>query len=131
VRGFPLRVACMNNMISASALAYIGDGVYELLLRRRLVASGIGDTGRLTAEGQKYACAPFQAAAADRLMPQLTTEEVEIFKRGRNANSTSRPKNATISEYRRATGLEALFGHLHLTQQTQRLEELFEMMFEV
>ena len=117
----------MNNMTNAATLAYVGDAVYELLLRRHLICSGIGDTGRLTAEGQKYACAPFQSAAYDRIMPHLTEEEIDIFKRGRNANSTARPKNATISEYRRATGLEALFGHLFLSDQTQRVQQLFDI----
>ena len=115
---------------NANSLAYIGDAVFELMVRRRLIQLGVGDTGKLTTMAHSFVCAGFQSAAVESLLPVLTDQETEIYKRGRNANSTARPKRATVAEYRRATGLEALFGHLYLTDQISRLEQLFDLVYQ-
>lgn len=117
------------NEISTSALAYLGDCVMELQVRRRLVMRGLSKSGQLNAEALRYVKASAQAEAMRRLLPILTEEEERIYKRGRNSGHLNIPKSASPSEYRTATGMEVLFGHLHLTGQTQRLEELFLLAF--
>ncbi len=96
-------------------LAYIGDAVIELYLREALIASHVTDTGRLSAAAQKLVCAPMQSALTEKLLPLLTPEEEAVFRLGRNHKIHSRPKRATVAEYARATGMEAVFGFLHLT----------------
>ena len=111
--------------VSTPALAYLGDCVIELLVRRRLVSSGIGTSKALNSAALNYVSAPAQAEAMKRLLPHLTEEEEGYFRRGRNIGHTNTPKRATVSEYRAATGMESLFGYLHLTGQMERAEELF------
>ena len=113
------------NDISTPALAYLGDCVIELLVRRHLVKSGIGSSKALNKTALDYVRAPAQAEAMKNILPLLTEEEEGYFRRGRNIGHTNTPKSATVSEYRAATGMEALFGYLHLTDQMERAEELF------
>ena len=113
------------NEISTPALAYLGDCVLELLVRRHLVLSGIGTAKNLNKTALEYVCAPAQAEAVKNILPLLTEEEEGYFRRGRNIGHTNTPRNATVAQYRAATGMEALFGYLHLTGQTERMEELF------
>ena len=113
------------NDISTPALAYLGDCVIELLVRRMLVNEGIGTSKALNKLALDYVRAPAQAEAMKRILPLLTEEEEGYFRRGRNIGHTNTPKSATVSEYRAATGMEALFGYLHLTGQSERVEELF------
>ena len=111
--------------ISSAALAYLGDCALEIFVRQSLVEAGLSSAKRLNGEALKFVSAPRQAAAVKRIAEMLTEEEKAYFKRGRNIGHTNTPKNATMGEYRAATGLEALFGYLKLTEQNDRAVELF------
>ena len=113
--------------MSALALAHMGDAVFELLVRRSLCVGGKTVNGKIHKETVARVCAPAQAAFVGRILPHLTEEETAVYKRGRNAHVSNIPKNATASEYGKATGLEALFGWLYLKGQTERVEELFAL----
>lgn len=113
------------NKMSALALAHMGDAVFELQVRTMLCTGGMCVNGNLHRETVARVCAPAQAAFADRILPILTEEETAVYKRGRNAHVHSIPKNATASQYGKATGVEALFGWLHLMGRQGRIEELF------
>lgn len=115
--------------ISTAALAYLGDSVFELLVRQMLVEKGISDSRRLNTEALKYVTASAQAAAVRRILAALTEEENAVYHRGRNIGHTNVPRRATVMEYRMATGLEALFGYLHVTGRTERTRELFDIAF--
>lgn len=117
--------------ISTPALAYLGDCVIELCVRRYLVESGLSTSAHLNARALDFVRAPAQAEAMKRLLPILTEEEEGFFRRGRNLGHSNVPKRATVSEYRAATGMEALFGYLHLTGQTDRIQELFCAAYEI
>ena len=106
-------------------LAYQGDVVYELMVRRRLIETTRLGVSALHRETVKRVCAHYQSQAMEILEPMLTQEELEVYKRGRNASSHV-PRHADMLEYRRATGFEALFGYLSLSGQERRLEELFD-----
>ena len=108
-----------------AALAFVGDGVYELLAREYLLAQGNAPVGRLHERTVELVSANAQAAAYRRFAAQLTEEEETVFRRGRNANSTRCPKHTDPAVYRQATGVEALFGWLYLTGQIPRANELF------
>ena len=118
------------NSISALGLAHMGDAVYDLLVRGMLIALGDATCRHLHQDTTALVCAPAQAEAAERIQPLLTEEERAVYRRGRNADVHSIPKNATRTQYSRATGLEALFGYLYLTGQQARLEELFAAIME-
>ena len=111
--------------ISTPALAYLGDCVLELCVRRSLIEQGFSTSRNLNREALRYVRAGAQAEAMKRILPVLTEVEEGYFKRGRNIGHTNVPKSATVSEYRAATGMEVLFGYLHLSEQTARIEELF------
>ena len=111
--------------MSTSALAYLGDSVLEVLVRSHLVESGLSSSKSLNAESLNYVSAKAQAEAMKNILELLTEEEEGYFRRGRNIGHTNTPKSATVSEYRSATGMETLFGYLHLTGQSERAEELF------
>ncbi len=110
---------------SPLALAFLGDSVYELKIRSAIVERANMAVRNLHTAKIKLVCAPFQAKAAERLMDDFTEEERSVFMRGRNATGGTVPHNASPAEYRKATGLEAVFGYLHLTGNTERLEALF------
>lgn len=116
--------------ISVLGFAHIGDAVYELLVRTWLCAHGKTTSKGLHKETVSYVAAPAQARAAAKILDKLTEEELTAFKRGRNAKVHSVPKNADISEYHSATGLETLFGFLYLKGAKDRLNELFSMIVE-
>ena len=116
--------------VSAEALAYLGDCVIELKVREMLVNRGIGSSGGLNRESLTYVKATAQAKAMHKILPLLTEEETAAYKRGRNMSSGNVPKSATMSEYRSATGMEALFGYLHLKGDRDRIEELFGKAYE-
>ena len=115
--------------ISTEALAYLGDCVIELKVREHLVESGISGSGNLNRASLSFVKASAQAQAMRRLIPILTEEEAAIFKRGRNMSGGNVPKSATMSEYRTATGMEVLFGYLHIEGKTDRIEELFALAY--
>jgi len=115
-------------LYSPLALAYIGDAVFELMARRHEAGRGINmSMNRLHASVVAHVRAPAQARAAAALEALLTSEEAEIFRKGRNANVAGVPKGATPAEYSTATALEALFGYLYLAGEYDRLDRLFEV----
>ena len=118
------------NAISNLGLAHIGDGVFELLCRSYLCASGGKNVGNLHKQTVAMVKAPSQARFADKLMPFLTEEELAYYRRGKNSHVHAVPKGATPAEYAKATGMEALFGALYLSGQTQRLNQLFLIIIE-
>ena len=109
---------------SPLALAYIGDGIYDLVIRSIVVGKGNTKASRLHQTTSHLVQAHAQATMMETLTPMLTEDETEIYRRGRNAKSPTMAKNATMSDYRRATGFEALMGYLYLTDQFERILEL-------
>ena len=116
--------------ISSLGLAHLGDGVFELMVRPWLCLRGKVTSKGLHRATVKYVAAPAQAAAAERILPVLTQEEGDVYRRGRNTSPHSVPRNASRAEYQSATGLEALFGWLYLQGRTERLNELFHLIME-
>lgn len=115
---------------SPNVLAFYGDCVYELLVRRAVVLRGNTSAGRLHDLAVEQVRASYQSKAVDVIEPLLTEQEADILRRGRNAGGIYVPKSAKPSEYRRATALEALFGYLSLSEQQERIEELFSAICE-
>ena len=115
--------------ISNLGLAHIGDCVYELMVRSKIICSGRSTSGGLHRDTVKYVSAPAQAAAVEKILPALSEEEKAVYRRGRNTRVNSVPKNADISQYHAATGLEALFGWLWLSGAHESLSKLFEAAF--
>ena len=115
--------------ISPLALAFVGDSVLELLVRRRLVEYHRMAPGKLNAEKIKYVSARAQFREEQLLEPLFTPEELEMFKRGRNASRAAVSKHATPEEYRASTGFECLLGWLYLQGNTARIETLFEALW--
>ena len=116
--------------LSPLNLAFIGDGVYELFVRELLVASANRPVSDLHRESVQYVSAKAQTEAFEKIKNVLTEEELAVFKRGRNAKVGHNPKSATHGEYHTATGVEALFGYLYLTENVPRLRELFSLILE-
>lgn len=116
--------------MSNLGFAYLGDAVYEVMVRAWLCLHGKLTPGRQHKAALAYVAAPRQAALLERILPLLTQEEAQVLKRGRNASPHSYPKGATRQEYLAATGLETLFGWLYLRGETDRLNTLFETMME-
>jgi len=108
-------------------LAYIGDAVFELMVRTHIVNTNRSATNQLHKLSKSYVCASAQAEMYKALTNVLTEAEMAVMKRGRNAKSQSKAKNASVVDYRYATGMEALFGYLYLKNETVRLMELFEV----
>lgn len=119
-----------GNALNGLSLAFIGDAVYEIMVREHLLEHGSLQVGKLHKMAVEMVRASFQADVFDFLEPILTEEENSILHRGRNATATHIPKGANAIEYRKATGVEALFGWLYLEQKTERIRELFEMILE-
>ena len=118
------------NAMTNLALAHLGDGVYELLVRSYLCTRGDKTVLKLHNDTVSLVKATTQAKLVEVILPVLTEEEQDYFRRGKNAHSHAAPKSATPREYARATGLETLFGALYLSGRTDRLNELFTMMME-
>ena len=112
--------------MSSLGLAHLGDGVFELMVRAWLCLHGKVNVKDLHRATVGYVAAPAQAAAMERLLPLLTDEEADVYRRGRNTAPHSVPRAATRAQYQSATGLEALFGWLYLQGRTDRLNQLFE-----
>ena len=106
---------------SPLTLAYIGDSVYELVIRTVVVKRANRTANELHKRTVKYVQAGVQAAMIEALLEELTEEEAAVYKRGRNAKSHTSAKNASIQDYRKATGFEALMGYLYLNGQTDRM----------
>lgn len=114
---------------SPLALAFIGDAVYEVFVRARVLAEANTSANTLHKKAISYVKAAAQARAAKALIDTLNEDELAAFKRGRNAKSATVPKNADLTDYRYATGLEALFGYLYLSGESERLNELMMMAY--
>ena len=113
--------------VSNLALAHVGDAVYELMIRTYLCKNGGVTSKELHTSAITYVSAPAQARAAGVIEEALTSEELAVFRRGRNARVNSVPHGATISQYHAATGVETLFGWLYLRGMRERLNVLFGM----
>ncbi len=111
---------------SPLVLAYIGDGIYELIIRTIIVSKGNIPVNKMHKKSASLVKAATQSAMMDVLMEELTQEELTMYKRGRNAKSATSAKNASIHDYRRATGFEALMGYLYLTGQSDRMTRLIQ-----
>lgn len=114
------------NLINGIALAFEGDAVYSMYIRRYLIFKGLTKPNQLHGEANKYVSAKAQASLISALLEAqlLTEKEEEIYKRGRNTNSHTKAKNADVVTYRMSTGFEAVLGYLHMTEQMERLDEL-------
>ena len=109
---------------SPLTLAYIGDEIYDLVIRTMVVGRGNTHPNELHRSTSGMVKAKAQSDMVEILMPHLSEEEISVYKRGRNAKSLTMAKNATMTEYRRATGFEALMGYLYLSDRMDRLMEL-------
>ncbi len=112
---------------SPLTLAYIGDAVYDLIIRSVVVERGNRAVNLLHRSAVKYVNAGAQARMIEALQESLTQEEEDIYRRGRNTKSHTAAKNAAIEDYRKATGMEALVGYLYLTGRTARILELVKL----
>ncbi len=112
---------------SPLTLAYIGDGIYELVIRTMVVDKANTSAKNLHRKSSSLVKAATQAEMALALQEDMTEEEIKAYKRGRNAKSATMAKNATMSDYRTATGFEALMGYLYLTEQSDRMIELIRL----
>ncbi len=111
--------------LSPLNLAFIGDCIYEILVRETLVLDANRPVNDLHRESVKYVSAKAQTSAFEKIKDVLTKEEMAVFKRGRNAKTGHSPKSATEEEYHCATGVEALFGYLYLKDDIDRIKEIF------
>ena len=119
------------SLLSPLTLAYIGDAVYELYVRNRIICEHTDmPPHKLHLLSIKYVKANAQSNSINYLENELTDDEMAIYKRGRNAKSATIPKNADIADYRRATGFEALLGFLYLKHNSERLEYLMHSAYE-
>jgi ribonuclease-3 family protein len=124
----------MNHPLSASAakqysplaLAFLGDSVYEIMMRDRILRSANRPVAQLHTLKIQRVCAAYQATAVEDILPMLSEDEETVYKRGRNATGNTIPKHASAADYHKATGLEALFGYLYLIGATERLQILFD-----
>jgi len=116
------------NLINGIVLAFEGDAVYSMYIRRHLIFQGMTKPNQLHREATKYVSAKAQANLISLMLEEgiLTEKEEDIYKRGRNANSHTKAKNADIVTYRMSTGFEAVMGYLHMTEEIERLEELID-----
>jgi len=124
---YPVTVAQARSY-SPLTLAFLGDGVYEVYVREHIVLVGSMNADELHKRAVSMVRASFQAKAVDYLSDNnlLFEEEIDVIRRGRNATKNSVPKSSNPAEYRKATGLEALFGYLYLINNEARMRELFE-----
>ena len=118
------------NQYSPPALAFLGDAVYELLVRERLVRTANMPAGKLHDASVAHVRAAYQARAAKLIAPMLTDDEADILRRGRNAAASHVPKSSDAAEYGMATALEVLFGWHKLLGDTDRINELFDYIWE-
>lgn len=114
------------NLINGIALAFEGDAVYSLYIRRHLIFQGKTKPNQLHRLATRYVSAKSQASLIEKMLDQevLTEKELDIYKRGRNAHSHTKAKNTDVITYKMSTGFEAVMGYLHMTEDLTRLEEL-------
>ena len=120
----------LTGRINPVVLAFLGDAVYSLWVRERLVRLGEGKPAQFQRTAGKLVSARGQSAFLERVLPTLTERETEIFKRGRNARKATKSKHASVADYNRSTGFEAVLGYLHLLGNTNRINELLSLLDE-
>lgn len=118
------------NTLSPLTLAFVGDSVYEMFIRTKILSMGNRPSCELHKIAVGYVNAKAQAQAAHKILDILTDSELEIYKRGRNTNIHTVPKNAQMADYRHATALEALIGYLYIKGEEDRLEEILNLAFD-
>ena len=118
---------CDPRQFSPLTLAFMGDAVFEMFVRERLVCQGNCSVNKLHKRAGEQVCCQAQAAAAQRLLPLMTEEEQEVYRRGRNAHVNHVPKNADPADYHAATALETLFGYVYLKGELDRLRLFFSI----
>ncbi len=120
------------NEINAGSLAYVGDAIYELIIRKYLISIKLNNVNKLQNEAIKYVSAKAQAKFLDKIIDAniLTKEELSTVSRARNYKPNSKPKNTDIKTYKKATALEALFGMLYLSNNKDRLEKITKEILE-
>ena len=118
---------CDTENLSPLTLAFMGDTVFDMFVREQLICQANRPVNALHSSATRLVKASAQSKAMDKIMPMLTEKEITVFKRGRNAHTNHRAKNASEGDYHRATGLEALFGYLYLKGEIERLRELFDV----
>ncbi|WP_372637451.1 Mini-ribonuclease 3 [Cohnella sp.] len=116
-------------LLSPIVLAYVGDAVFEVYVRQRLIAGSSRKPHELHRAATKYVSAAAQAKLLQQWSPLLTEEEADVVRRGRNTKSGQPPRNADPADYRQATALECLVGYLYYEGQKERLEQLMELAF--
>ncbi|MCU9534052.1 Mini-ribonuclease 3 [Streptococcus sp. CSL10205-OR2] len=121
------------NLINGIALAFEGDAVYSMYVRRHLIMTGQTKPNQLHRMATHYVSAKAQAMLINKMIEEkmLTEKEEDIYRRGRNATSNTKAKNTDVVTYRMSTGFEAVIGYLHMTEQVDRLEELIAWCFKV
>lgn len=119
------------NQYSPLTLAFLGDSVYEKLVREHIVLNANMPASKIHELKIKKVCAAYQSDALEKIMGLLDEKEITVVKRGRNATGNTIPKSCNAVEYRRATGLECLFGYLDLLGRNERLEQLFDIIIDL
>ena len=121
------------NEYNGTSLAYMGDAIMSMFVREKLLSDGYQKSKVLQKKSEAWVSAKAQAHFVEKLEEQgfFTVDEHAIYMRGRNTHSQSKAKNADVITYRKSTGLEAVFGYLYLTKQTERLEELWQAIKEI
>jgi ribonuclease-3 family protein len=117
--------------LSPLTLAFVGDAVYEAYIRTRLAKDVNMQVAKLHKMAIRYVSAVAQSAIVHAIEGEFTEEEINVYKRGRNAHSHTSAKNADITDYRHATGFEALIGYLYLKKDSNRLDKILEMSYDV
>lgn len=121
---------CNPKDLSPLTLAFVGDGVFELFVREKLVCDANCPVNTLHQKSVRQVCCTAQAKDCVVLEPMLTEEEIAVLHRGRNAHTNHVPKNASVADYHAATGLECLFGYLYLQGKLERLRTLFQTLLQ-
>ena len=121
-----------TDTINSLVLAYLGDSIYELLIREHFIKTGINKVNNLQTKVTNYVSAKAQAKYINYLMENniLTSDEIDVVKKGRNAKVFSHPKNTDILTYKWATALECLFGYLYVIEDKERINELIKIILE-
>ena len=112
--------------MSPLKLAFLGDAVFEVYIRQKLLCEYDESVGKLNKKKIKFVCCSGQSDIIKKILETLTPEELSIYKRGRNAHVRQCPKNSSIVDYHRATGLESLFGYLYLLGEWERIDEIIK-----
>ncbi|WP_166246029.1 Mini-ribonuclease 3 [Paenibacillus turpanensis] len=123
---FPHQPSKDPGLLHPLALAYLGDAVYEVFVRQYLISRPNNKPNHMHREATSFVSAKAQCRSIEALMPMLSEEEIDIYKRGRNAKSATSPKNTDVVVYRISTGFECLIGYLYLRGRWDRLRELME-----